>query len=127
MKTHELASALSALAQILRSGPDVELENFRNQLTRDKPPLDKEALAVNLATLAELSRVDRRQWQALVEENHFPIEIRPRDASRDILGKLLRYLEEQPSAREALRRTAKSTTRTSPELMRALTSLMEDA
>jgi hypothetical protein len=83
-------------------------------------------MALSLSTLVELSRVDKRQWLALIDELGFPIEIRPRDASRDIIGKLLTYLESNESARERLKTKAASKgAQASPELMKALNSLLK--
>lgn len=55
----------------------------------------------------------------------FPIDVRPRDASRDIIGKLLKFLEENPDARNRLNHAAqKGRSETSPELARALQLLL---
>src|SRR5712691_7134220 len=56
-------------------------------------PVSTSQIAVNLSTLAELARIDKRQWLNFAREYHLPIETRPRDAARDILGKVLVYLE----------------------------------
>jgi hypothetical protein len=125
MRTHELANALMILARALRSAPNVEVGQLDFFKRTDKITT-KEGLAVNLSTLAELSRIGRQQWLELIHENGFPVEVRPRDASRDILGKLLKYLEMDPDARERLKRSAsKSAAQASPQLMRALASLLE--
>jgi hypothetical protein len=63
----------------------------------------------------------------LIRENGFPIEIRPRDASRDIFGKLCAYLESNPQAQEKLKASVNKTSgKSSPELMRALATLLKD-
>jgi hypothetical protein len=63
----------------------------------------------------------------LIHENNFPIDIRPRDGSRDIIGKLFAYLEENPLAQEKLKSSAtRSTSKSSPELMKALSTLLRD-
>lgn len=125
MKTHELARALSQLAGLLRSGPNVDLGDAKilalgpQQLTH---PTD---VAASLSALVELSRIDKRNWAALIREYDFPIEIRARDASRDILGKLASYLEANGEARERLKAgVAKRKGQASPELMKALSSLL---
>jgi hypothetical protein len=125
MMTHDLAVALTILAKALKAAPNVEVSQL-DLSKRAERITTKEGLAVNLSTLAELSRIGRPQWLELITENHFPIDVRPRDASRDILGKLLKYLEATPEARERLKKSATRTTaQASPELMRALASLLE--
>jgi len=125
MKSHELAQALSTLSRLLKSGPNVELsqlkvgELFDSHSARD--------LALNLSTLVSLSSVDKQKWMELIRENGFPIEVRPRDASRDIFGKLCAYLESNPQAQDRLKASATRTSgKSSPELMKALATLLKD-
>jgi hypothetical protein len=63
----------------------------------------------------------------LIHEYNFPIDVRPRDGARDIIGKLFTFLEENPLAQEKLKSSAtRSTSRSSPELMKALSTLLRD-
>jgi hypothetical protein len=72
-------------------------------------------------------RLDKQQWLNFAREYHLPIETRPRDAARDILGKVLAYLESNPEARKELKEKAtKRVSETSPELMRAFAFLLKD-
>lgn len=122
MKTRTLAKALRQLAQWLESLPDQSLDELPSiELSPDHSPA---SLALNVATLASLSRIDRRTWMNFILEHHFPIEVRPRDASRDILGKLLKFLEQDPAAVDYLQRRANSEMSASPELSRALRALL---
>lgn len=125
MKTHELAKALTFLARTLKKGPDIDLrqmEVFDSEGRTDRSP----HVAVNLTTLVELSRIGKEYWRQFIKENRFPIEVRPRDASRDILGKLLKFLEKNPEARDRIRRQgAHKRTEASPELSKALSWLLE--
>ncbi|MEW8333688.1 MAG: hypothetical protein AB2651_19205 [Candidatus Thiodiazotropha sp.] len=106
MKTHELAKALNILAKALKSGPNIELKEINIvSLHELSNPNDKE-IAFGLSTLAEMSRIDKKQWVNFINENRFPIDIRPRDASRDLLGKLLKYLETNEFARKSLKEKA---------------------
>jgi hypothetical protein len=124
MKSHELARALSQLAQLLRKLPSVDLDDLVVN-ARNAPPPDPETVPVALSTLVSLSRFDRNQWLQLIKEYNFPVEIRARDASRDILGKILKHLEESPEARNRLvTRATKSKPESSPELLRALETLL---
>lgn len=128
MQTHELARALESLAKFLRSGPNVAVTQLANAAGWTlKDDLRSDEIKIGLSHLVALSRVDKRQWIALIEEHNFPIPVRNRDASRDILGKLLRYLEKNPEARQRLSRSSSiSSSEASPELMKALSSLLKD-
>ena len=113
---------LRLLADWLERMPDVDIEDLPIlELDRESR---SHALAVNVATLAALSRVNRTEWIHFIKEHGFPIELRPRDASRDVLGKLLKFLEEEPSAIEYLRNRVQHSTGTSPEVTRALRALL---
>ena len=125
MKSHDLAKALKSLASLIESSPNVPIEELnvgsRNMLQRDSGQL-----AVSLSTLVDLSRVDKQQWLSFIDELNFPIDVRPRDASRDILGKLLNYLDANPNARQRLKtQAAVKGSKESPELMKALASLLK--
>lgn len=125
MKTHELAKALMLLARALEKIPDQSLDEFVQDL-RSTPVARSSNIPVALSTLVTLSAFDKAQWEALIEENRFPIQIRPRDASRDVLGKLLTFLEQNPDARQAMVATvSKERSKASPELMRALQQLLK--
>jgi hypothetical protein len=126
MNTHDLAKALTVLARILRTAPNQPLEALR----LDQGPrlnIEDSDIPVALNTLVALSDIDKSQWLRVISEYGFPITIRPRDASRDIVGKVLTFLMRNPSARKRL--AAASSPRhkaeTSPELMRALQALLE--
>lgn len=126
MKTHDFAKALELFAALLKSGPNVEISQVElaQKASVTKP---NQALAVNLATLARLSQIDKREWLDLINHYEIPLSIRPRDASRDILGKLLRYLDENPAEQNRLKKTAKfDPKKDSPELARALSFLLGD-
>jgi hypothetical protein len=126
MKSHELANALSILARLLKSGPDVELSRLKVRDTLGGIQ-GSEGLAVNLATLVSLSNVDKSKWVELINEHGFPIDIRPRDGSRDVLGKLFSYLETNIEAQEKLKASAtRPSGKASPELMKALATLLKD-
>lgn len=123
IKTHELASALNALAQMLRKMPNQPLDDLEWSAQRSK--VDPSTIPVALSTLVSLSDIDKGQWALFIREHGFPIEIRARDASRDIIGKLLRYLEANPDARKKLSNSSRTRSTTSPELMKALDALLK--
>ncbi len=124
MKTHEFAKALSQMARILRSGPNQPMEEMEAVFS---PPTSKKnaEIAVSLTMLASLSTFGKKEWEGVIKEYNLPIEIRPRDAARDVLGKLLRYLEENSDERERVSREA-NRGRTSSELNSALKFLLSN-
>lgn len=126
MKTHDLAKALETLARMLRGAPNVPLDemNSLGSMFRKKPEPSEIPLA--LSTLVSLADIEKAQWQEFIRANGFPIEIRARDASRDVVGKLLRYLEQSPEARKKITNVAeRSRSQTSPELQKALDFLLK--
>lgn len=122
MKSHDVARMLMQLAKVLRKAPNVELSelNFAHHAK-----LRKGDVAIGLSTLVELAKIDKSQWLSLIYEHNLPVEIRPRDASRDILGKVLKYLEEHPEAQQKLKDSVNNNSQASPELMRALSLLLK--
>jgi hypothetical protein len=126
MKSHELAKALRGLAAMLDRGPDCDLDTLQVS-DRTSHTVSTSQIAVNLSTLAELAQIDKKQWLTFVREYNLPIETRPRDAARDILGKVLTYLDANADARRALKeRATRRVSETSPELMRAFAFLLKD-
>ena len=122
MKSHDVANILRQLAKILRDAPNIEL----SELTISQPhQLKTSDMAIGLSTLVELAKIDKSQWLALITEYNLPVEIRPKDASRDILGKVLNYLEEHPEAQQKLKDSVNKDSQASPELMRALSLLLK--
>ena len=130
MKAYELAKALIDLAGILKKMPNVELYELGNRLSGSLPRRyspSPENIPVALSTLVALSRLDKQQWLSFIHNYNFPIDIRPRDASRDILGKLLKHLEENPADRKKISDDAqRQAPKASPELLRALSVLLKE-
>jgi anion-transporting ArsA/GET3 family ATPase len=121
------AIAVNFAAFCGREGYRTLFDELFDLLRVQQKELQPKEIKIGLSHLVALSRVDKGQWKALIEEYSFPITIRPRDASRDILGKLLKYLEQNAEAREKLSQsTASSPRKASPELLKALASLMKD-
>lgn len=126
MKTYELANALNALAKMLKSMPNQELDSLvLPQQEKSNKELKRNEAVVGIHTLANLSKIDKKQWLNLIEEHGFDIPVRDRDASRDIIGKLLRYIDKNENAKQAIQKSAEqSDTGSSKELNRALSILM---
>ena len=75
--------------------------------------------------MAALSRIDKQQWCSFISEYQIPVDVRPRDASRDLIGKVLRYLDENRSAqRKLLNKSKRTREQVSPELIKALDLLL---
>lgn len=127
MHTHEFARALTELARVLRMGPDVEISSLGEMFQGKFVELDSKQIKVGLSQLVALSSVNKRRWIDLIRNYNFPINIGPRESSRDILGKLLRYLERTPGARERIARTTyEAGMKASPQLLKALDSLLKE-
>ena len=126
MKTHELARGMEQLARILLAQPNMDLRNLKKALSAEQQSQAPEGIAVNLTTLLGLSKFQKREWLAVINAYDLPIDVRPRDASRDVLGKLLSYLDENEAAQLALLDKSKRDKRAvSHELMKALNVLLE--
>lgn len=123
MNTHEVARILNQLAKALKAAPNIELDELPELLKGQGSRVDSESVAVNIQTLANLSRIDKGKWRDLVQEWELPIDIPPAYSARDTIGKVLQYLNEHPNAlSDKLKKKANS--KASPELMNALSILM---
>ncbi|WP_306257379.1 hypothetical protein [Pararhizobium sp. IMCC21322] len=125
MKTHELAKSLTALSKILRSVPNQELSDFGNLVsaTKDAPSAER---GISLSTLAVFSTYGKSEWQTVIADFDLPIEIRPRDAARDVMGKILTYLAENSQERDRIARKSLNTPKTTSELSNALSFLLKN-
>ena len=133
MYSHELADALKKLATALKKGPNIEIDQLQlpsimgAPQSSDKRSVSRgEDIPMALSALLSLSLVDKKEWAMLITELNLKIPVRPRDASRDLLGKVLKALEADPVARMRLSNTVKARqVHSSPELARALSSLLD--
>lgn len=125
MKTHEIARLLEQIAQSFRLGPNVQLKDVSIQDNIGGDAVRMRGIAVNLTTLAELSRLNKREWQAVINYYALPVPIKTTDSTRDLLGRLLNFLEKNPQERERIRKQASpSSAEASPELLRAFKVLL---
>ncbi|MGF1707461.1 hypothetical protein [Enterovibrio baiacu] len=129
MKSHDFAKHLNIMARVLKNGPNVDLEDLEISsffdISGSKNSLEQNEIPKALSMLVGLNNVSKAQWLNLIEDYDFPIEIRTRDANRDIIGKLLRYLSENKSAREILSgKKNKKVSNSSSELADALSILL---
>jgi len=99
----------------------------KKSLSSDDISIKDADIPAALYTLVKLNDVSKSQWLALMEEYNIDIgDIRPRDANRDIVGKILNYLASNPSARENLiSKNSKKHVSESTELANALNLLLK--
>jgi len=125
MKTHDIADALAALSRIMKASPNVELTTWAASLPIGSNGVDSSAVALSVSTLAAISRVSKAEWRKLLAQWKLPVEIRNSDSVRDLVGRIFRYLEENPEALRKLHREAtKKNKKVSAELMEALSVLL---
>ena len=119
MKTHEAAKYLKSLAislnlkeldqhsslgnleeiiSLFMKSPNYNLADVRVMRKSDE-------LAVSLLGLTALSKYSKQQWIKIIEEFSLPIDLNPRASTRDVVGKVLAYLEAHP---EVLRQHIKA-------------------
>lgn len=114
MKTHELAKALTHLSRVLRAGPNVDFEELTNlstylsqprtsrtsrETTNNRDMADK---GTGLALLAEMASYSKAELLDLVDYLGIPVEVRKADAVRDILGKTLKFIQENPDFQDRI-------------------------
>lgn len=125
MNTYDAAKVLTSLATALRSAPNQSFDELAEGGNRK---VDTRSVDVPraLSMLVALSHFDKVQWMQVADELKLPVDIRPRDASRDIMWKILKYLEANPEARNRLANSStKQRSQTSPELAQALELLLK--
>lgn len=138
MKTHELAKALTHLSRVLRAGPNVDFEELTNLSTyltqpRQAKPArevmgtrEKAEKGAGLALLAEMASYSKQELLDLATYLGIPVEVRKADAVRDVLGKIIKYIQDNPDFRNRVVHDVNEkepATRTS-SLVRALAILM---
>lgn len=129
MKTHEFSRHLMAMAKILKSGPDVEMSEAKvsniENINYSPKDIQEDDMPQALNVLVKLNEMGKSEWIRLIEEYNFDIDIRSRDATRDIIGKLLNYLSKNPKEREKLKKNKfKNSGKSSSELEKALSILL---
>ena len=117
MKAYDLARALNHLSRVLRAGPNIEVEDIGNlsvHSTSPRPARPRESVdsrpdprsanekGTALALLAEMASYNKSELIDLAKQLNIPIQVRPADAVRDILGKILRYIQDNPDFRSRL-------------------------
>jgi hypothetical protein len=124
MKTHALARGIEQLAHILKKSPDSDVKELTlaGQSNSAQPDVP-----LGLSVLVRMSKIGKSEWISFINSHGFPIEIGPRDSSRNILGKVLKYLEHHPTAQMQLQMRSQSKPGSSLALTRALRALLDDS
>jgi hypothetical protein len=138
MKTHELAKALTHLSRVLRAGPNVNFEELTNLSTYASQPRTARATrelvektemtdkGTGLVLLAQMANYSKMELLDLANHLGIPVEVRKADAVRDVLGKILKYIQENPGFRDIIvhRIDEKESATKTSSLARALAILM---
>src|SRR4051794_34662649 len=109
MKTHDVARALNTLARALRDGENIGLESIAIGKPGEghvQTSLGSNAPAA-LALLVRLAGYSKDEWRALIKELELDVEIKTTDSVRDILGRLLKYLNDNKDIHTKLVERAK--------------------
>lgn len=133
MKAHDLAKSLNYLARLLKAGPNVELDEIYNlsaHLSRIPSRLtskrERDGNGGALALLAAMSSLSKPEVLEMAHDLQIPIEVRKADAVRDIIGKILKYIQDNPEVRDRLvRKSIQNSEGDAPRLARALAILMD--
>lgn len=135
MKTHELSKSLLLLSKILKSMPDMYLEELdlskAMKLTNNKSltsngEVNQNEIPSALYNLVILNNVSKQQWLSFIDDFNIDIPVRTRDANRDIVGKILNYFATNPTERERLlSKNNKKSVSGSTELANALNLLLK--
>lgn len=125
MKTHDLSKALTHLAKLLKSLPNQDIGDLGSTLSKSAsgPSTD---VGISLSALASLSKFNKSDWEKIAREFELPVDLRPRDAARDVMGKILTYLAENDAERERVAMKARVATDEPSELSNALRFLLSN-
>jgi hypothetical protein len=128
LKTHELAKWLIELAKWLKKLPNTELSDM-GVIQKSLIPAESSAkpkrsdIPAALATLTGLARFTKSEWKDIIKEYELGVEIKANDSTRDLLGRLLNHLKDNPEAIKKI--TATKSKNISSELQEALSILLK--
>lgn len=123
MKTHDAAKLIGllfendTLADVLKSNRDLSsfiggFEEVKRMLA-SSPNVELDGAKVfragsdnkaNLKALISLSKYDKQRWLEIIDEFSLPIDLNPRASTRDIVGKVLGYLDAHPEVLSSSRK-----------------------
>lgn len=130
MKTHDVARALNHLARVLRAGPNIPLEDVGNlNIHADQPrvsraPKNLSDQGAGLALLSQLSKISKPELIQLISYLGLDVEIKKTDSVRDLLGRTLNYIADNPEVAQRLASPVNRTTAVSSSLVDALSILI---
>lgn len=125
MKIHDLAKALTQLSKVLRSLPNQEISDL-GSLPSASTKESSNDIGVSLSLLAALSKFSKSDWEKTARDFDIPVDIRPRDAARDIMGKILNYLADNDEERERVAMKTRQSDEEPSELSNALKFLLSN-
>jgi hypothetical protein len=83
-------------------------------------------LPIALSALVAVSSFKKTQWEAVIKEYRLPIQVKPAESTRDVLGKIVQHLAQDPESRKRVKQAAqRARPDASPELMNALDFLLK--
>lgn len=134
MKTHDLSKALNHLSRVLRAGPNIELDDLANLSTHveqsrtSKVSKDLSDKGSALALLAQIASYNKRELSELIIFLGIPVEVKNTDSVRDLLGRTLRYIQDNPTVQTRLASSGgDKVSESAPPLARALAILMSQS
>lgn len=125
MKTHDLAKALAQLSKLLRALPNQSLEEFGSFKAMSAPSVGAD-VGISLAALASLSKFSKADWEKIARDYDLPVDLRPRDAARDVMGKVLTYLAENDAVMKRVAMKSRNDSAEPSELSNALRFLLSN-
>ena len=102
MKTHDLANELISLAKALKKGPNMNVGQLPDFFATNQG-LDNGEMAFGISTLTHLSKFSKQEWLGFIKEHNLPISFNERDSARNLIGKIMSYLD---TNKEALSRVS---------------------
>jgi hypothetical protein len=127
MKSHDIAKAMTELAGTLKSAPNTDISKLTLSKAASVERLGSNQIAISLDILVSLASIDKSEWLNFANEMNLPLKFRPRDGSRDILGKIFKYLEENKEAREKIKaKVRQKSLEGSASVMKALSLLIPE-
>jgi hypothetical protein len=123
VKTHDLAKALTQLGKVLKGLPNQDLEDLGLSLSESTSSHASD-VGISLSALASLSKFNKSDWEKIIRDYELSIDVRPRDAARDVMGKILTYLAENEAERKRVAMKSHGRSHQPSELSNALRFLL---
>lgn len=92
-----LKVALMDFAKSFKKIEPIEHVKYLKKIETMASQASESDLAMNILLLYNMSQVAKRDWLSFAERNKIEINQNIRDSSRDVLGKILKFLAENPN------------------------------